>query len=109
MSLNDDLKNTFLSIIDLAKSGKIIWSKHILIRMQQRDIKVKQIIDCIMTGRIIEFYPDDLPFPSYLVLGKSDPSYLHVVCAFGENKLWMITAYYPNNDEWHDDFSTRRK
>ncbi|WP_278308355.1 hypothetical protein [Oxobacter pfennigii] len=34
---------------------------------------------------------------------------MHVVCATGQNKIWMITAYYPDEYEWYEDLKTRRK
>ncbi len=110
MNSAEQYKNALSIINNFSKLGKIIWSKHILIRMQQRDIKVKDVINCLETGKIIEFYSEDFPFPSYLILGKSysnEP--MHVVCSLGEDKIWMITAYYPSSDEWEDDFRTRRK
>ena len=80
-----------------------------MIKMQQRDITIKQITECLQVGVIIEFYPDDYPYPSFLVLGwLSSNKPLHVVCAIGEDMLWMITAYYPSDDEWHDNYRTRR-
>ena len=33
---------------------------------------------------------------------------LHVVCAVGKDNIWMITSYYPDKEEWTDDFRKRR-
>jgi hypothetical protein len=39
------------------------------------------------------------------VLGQGEDSQLlHIVCGVGSNELWLITAYYPNPNEWSDDF-----
>jgi len=94
----------------LVKANKIQWRGHILIRMQQRGIKIKEIINCIINGEIIEYYESDYPFPSCLILGFTDKnSGIHVVCAVGQEYVWMITTYYPNNDEWYEDLKTRRR
>jgi hypothetical protein len=94
----------------LIKDGKIKWSGHILTRIQQRGIKIKDIIHCITNGEIIEYYPDDYPFPSCLILGYSDTDEgIHVVCALGQDYVWMITAYYPDKNEWLEDLKTRRR
>lgn len=78
--------------------------------MQQREIKIKDIINCLSNGKIIEYYKDDYPHPSCLVLGSSDEDkYIHVVCALEKTTLWMITAYYPAESEWLDDLRTRRR
>jgi len=97
-------------IKDLIKEDRIKWSGHILARMQQRDIKIKNIIHCISNGEIIEYYPDDYPFPSCLILGYSSLGVgIHVVCSLGQDYVWMITAYYPDENEWLEDLKTRRR
>lgn len=93
----------------LIKEKQIIWSKHILTRMQQRGIKIKDVLNCIKNGIIIEEYPEDFPYPSCLIFGFSvDNKVIHIVCAIGENKLWMITTYFPSRDDWKEDLKTRR-
>ncbi|MFT5874592.1 MAG: hypothetical protein ACI8WT_003562 [Clostridium sp.] len=37
-------------IQELIRNDKIQWRGHILIRMQQREIKIKEVIDCINNG-----------------------------------------------------------
>lgn len=92
------------------KEDKIQWSGHVLTRMHQRAIKVKDVIECILSGDIIEYYSADYPFPSCLIVGMcNNNKILHVVCSLGEEDVWMITAYYPNTDEWLEDFKTRRR
>lgn len=99
----DDIKEAL-------KKDKIKWSGHILTRIQQRGIKVKDIINCLLNGEIIEQYKDDYPYPSCLILGHTvDNRSIHVVCALEEDNLWMITAYYPSKSEWLDDLKTRRR
>lgn len=96
-------------IRELIKNNKIQWRGHILVRMQQRGIKIKDVLSCIINGEIIEYYEDDYPFPSCLVLGFTDNSGIHVVCAVGQDYLWMITTYYPDKEQWHEDLKTRRR
>jgi len=87
----------------------IQWSGHILTRMQQRGIKIKDIINYLSNGEIIEYYEDDYPYPSCLILGSSiDDKSIHIVCALEGDIIWMITAYYPSKTEWLDDLRTRR-
>ena len=80
-----------------------------LARMQQRGILLNDVLQCILNGEIIEYYPTDYPYPSCLVLGFIDNiKALHVVCAMGEDNIWMITSYYPGKEEWTEDFRKRR-
>jgi hypothetical protein len=89
--------------------SKVAWSQHMVVRMQKRGISISDIERCIQSGNIIEHYQNDYPYPSCLILGETAKDEgLHIVCGVGEGKLWMITAYYPDIDEWHDDLKTRR-
>lgn len=98
------------TIRQLIREEKIQWSGHILLRMHQRGIKIKDVITSIMSGEIIEYYEEDYPFPSCLILGFIEENKgLHTVCALGQGYVWMITAYYPSLDEWCEDLKTRRK
>ena len=101
------------SMNDIKKAvekDNIQWSGHILARMQQRGIKIKDIINCLLNGEIIEYYEDDYPYPSYLILGEGTKGQgIHVVCALEGYNIWMITAYYPSENEWLDDLRTRRR
>lgn len=97
-------------IKNLVKEKNIIWRDHVLVRMRQRSISILDILNCINSGEIIESYPNDYSYPSALVLGKTlKDKFLHIVCAEGQGKLWMITAYYPDKEEWYDDMKTRRR
>ncbi len=89
--------------------NQIQWTAHVLARMTLRRIMPSQIIDALANGKIIEDYPTDYPYPSCLVLGY-DVSHkpIHVVCGIGQNKLWIITAYFPNPLEWNSDFTERK-
>jgi len=64
----------------------------------------------IGNGEIIKEYTDDKPLPSCLVLGKStEDKSLHLVISRDEEFLYLITAYFPDNKQWEDDFKTRKE
>jgi len=87
----------------------IIMTQHLTIRCNERNIKYDNIKTAISEGEIIEQYPTDYPYPSCLILGVPiNAKYLHVVVGLGDNKLWIITAYYPNLDKWENNFKTRK-
>lgn len=82
---------------------------HLLDRCRQRGITIEDVKNVLLHGEIIEQYPNDYPYPSCLELGLSiSGRYLHVCCGVGDNKLWLITAYYPTEDEWEPDMKTRK-
>jgi hypothetical protein len=79
-------------------------------RLQERGINPSDVKNCIATGKVIEQYPDDYPYPSCLVLGNDrSKGALHVVVGVGESYLWLVTAYYPDPGKWSDDFSVRKE
>ena len=94
----------------LCKDKKIVWSLHAAIRMQDRLINRSDVVNCILSGEIIEQYPNDYPFPSCLIFGYAiNNKILHVVVGNDNNKvIYMITAYYPDNIKFNDDLKTRR-
>lgn len=89
----------------------IVWQKHSLQRMLERDISRQEVKDAILNGVVIENYSDDYPFPSVLVayINKTKP--LHVVIAYDEESLisYVITAYIPDDKHFKDDLITRRE
>ncbi|MDR1194194.1 MAG: DUF4258 domain-containing protein [Peptococcaceae bacterium] len=94
----------------LVSAGYILWTEHLALRLRERGIKRADVIACVQSGETIEQYPDDMPFPSCLILGAAmDGKPLHVVCAYNPDvNCCMITAYYPNQDKWESDNRTRK-
>ena len=93
----------------LCTDDTVIMTAHVIRRCKERNIDSGSIINVIMHGEIIKQYEDDKPFPSCLLLGMSvNGKYLHVVVASDTINLHIITAYYPNPDEWDSDFKTRK-
>ena len=94
----------------LCKKLAIRPTKHALLRLLQRNITIDDVVYSLSNGEIIEEYSKDYPFPSCLVLGITvNKKYIHTVCSISEDdELWIITAYYPNPDEWENDYKTRK-
>lgn len=90
--------------------NEVFWTKHCLNRLSQRNILIKEVKDAINNGKILEYYYEDYPFPSCLIQGHNTrKAVLHIICGISDNKVYMITAYYPDSDRWEDDMKTRRK
>ena len=94
----------------LISAGQIIWTEHLVLRLRECGIKRADVIAAVQNGEIIEQYPNDMPFPSYLILGFSVTGIpLHVVCGFNPGvACCMITAYYPSMETWETDYKTRK-
>lgn len=92
------------------KDGALRWTNHIFVRLIQRGISKEDVAYALLNGEIIEQYPTDYPNPSCLILGLTiDNKYIHIVCGMGEIELHLITAYYPDINEWTDDFKIRKE
>ena len=103
--------NELSEIKRLCGLRNIQLTEHALKRALERNIDIeKDIIPAILSGEIIEEYPNDYPYKSYLILGVTlSQVYLHVVCAIGEDVLWIITEYFPDINAWEKDFKTRKE
>lgn len=94
----------------LCTEEMIIMTAHVIKRCKERNIGSDSILNVIMNGEIIRQYEDDRPFPSCLLLGMAiNDRYLHVVVASDMINLHIITAYYPDIEEWESDFRTRKE
>jgi len=101
---------TIDDIVLLCRKRSFRWTNHILDRISRRGINMCDVESALIDGEIIERYPTDYPYPSCLVLGRSKAGKpLHVVCGSNGEKLWLVTAYFPDPDEWTEDFKQRRK
>ena len=72
----------------------------------------QQVYEAAIGCTIVEEYPDDRPYPSVLVGGRTDIGRpVHVVCAYvhEEDKLIVITVYEPDPNRWDEEFRQRRK
>lgn len=86
----------------------ILYTKHALQRMFEREITIDEIEDAIINGIIVSNYPNDKPYPSKLVYNKKEELPLHVVYAIDGSRYVIITVYRPELDEWNDGFLTKR-
>ncbi len=74
-------------------------------------IHPKEVRQALQSGEIIEEYPEDRPYPSCLVYGRTRQGRpLHIVCAPvpEEETLIVITVYEPNPKRWVN-FRQRRE
>lgn len=62
--------------------------------------EIREVISC---GEVIEKYPKDKPYPSYLIYGRTKKArHIHIVCAVIKNEqmLVIVTVYQPNPKLW---------
>lgn len=86
------------------------FSGHAVRRMFKRSVGRDEVLEAITKGEVIEAYPQDTPYPSYLLLARSRERVLHVVVARDADRghCYVVTVYPPDPDLWEPDFRTRR-
>ena len=89
---------------------KIIWRRHALERMLERDLSRNIVLDVASNGEVIEDYSADRPTPTALMLGWDKERPIHVVLSLEpDGEVAIITAYEPSLDVFESDYRTRRK
>jgi len=100
-------------IVKCIREGDYYYSQHARNEMEAEElgeIRDEEVVEAILSGKVIEDYPVDIPYPSCLIYGRtSNGRPLHAVCAYiGDiRKVIVITAYEPSRDRWID-FERRR-
>ena len=72
-------------------------------------ITPQEVERVVMTGELVENYPQDSRGHSCLLLGLGDADRaIHVVCSPKADYLAVITAYLPDTTQWSPDYRRRR-
>jgi hypothetical protein len=88
----------------------LLFTDHAVDAMAERGIVVQDVIITVASGKVIESYPNDKPYPSQLSFAMlASGSALHVLWARHPEtgKIIVITTYVPD-DRWNADFHTRK-
>ena len=81
------------------RQQKIYWTYHVNMRLKGRFISRTDILNSVSHFEIIEEYPEDKYFPSYLVYSQHEENVFHILFAIdmiGDN-VRIITAYRPDS------------
>ena len=97
--------------VDIIRQGRIEWSAHALKRMLEKGISRASIKHIVCTGEMIENYSDDKPFPSGLFYSIWQNQPLHAVITYDltNQKMFLITAYCPNEEHFETTLKTRKR
>lgn len=94
---------------EYSSADRIFATMHAAERFRQRGINIRDVRNAIESGEIIEEYPNDYPYPSCLILGENlRGEKIHVVLSDEGTSSRIITAYFPDEDKWSEDFKNRR-
>jgi len=102
---------TIEDILRTIREDQFRISNHAVEEMENDDLDLENVLYSVEKGKIIEEYPKSRITSSCLIFGmdtKFNP--IHSVWGFFEEKYYsvLITVYIPNQNEWMEDFKTRR-
>jgi len=88
-----------------------VYRVHAIQRMFERRVRAEDVEHVLVTGTVIEEYPEDRPYPSRLVLGTVGNRPLHVVAAdnVAGSEMIIITVYEPDPAQWEAGFCRRKR
>jgi len=91
-------------------ANKLMYRNHAIKRMFERGIGEADVKAVIDQGEVIQEYPDDVPYPSRLILGWCRERPIHVVAAYDSQERTdvVITVYEPDHSLWEDGFKKRK-
>ncbi|MBI3534294.1 MAG: DUF4258 domain-containing protein [Deltaproteobacteria bacterium] len=95
----------------LFRKGNIFWQRHSIQRIIERNFTTSEIRQIVLSGDIIEYYPEAKPLPSGLFYGCASNRTVHVVIALNiyEKMVYVITVYEPDLDHFELDLKIRKK
>ena len=101
-----------LNIIRKRATQRVLFTQHAIRQISRPDrmISTSEIRNAILTGEIIEDYPEDQRGHSCLIFGKGDEDRpIHVLCSPKDEYLAIVTAYLPAPEEWSQNFKVRKR
>ena len=91
--------------VEAIRDGRVRITDHADEEAKDDDLTFEEIRFSVLHGEMIEEYPDDRPYPSCLVYGRTPRGQpVHSVWAYNEGNGWavVITVYRPDPDRWID-------
>jgi hypothetical protein len=107
------MNETFGQIVRLLKRGEVRISDHGYDELAADNLYVRDVIESIDEGVVVEEYPDYAKGPCVLVLQKDRSGQpIHVVWGIPKGKsspAVLVTAYRPDPRRWEPDFLRRKQ
>lgn len=89
---------------------RVLWTYHVNMRLEERSIARRMIVESVKDYQVIEEYPEDKYLPSYLVFTRYRGAALHIMFAVDlvDENVRVVTAYRPDPNSWDKDLKRRK-
>ncbi len=84
------------------RANEYMYSHHADLERRADDLTLALVEDALLTGAILEQYPDTGCGESCLVVGFSGETPIHAVCGWRGGKVVLITVYIPRPPKFVD-------
>ena len=84
------------------RANEYIYSHHADLERKADVLTLAQVENALLTGEILEQYPDTGRGESCLVVGFAGDTPIHVVCGWRGDKVVLITVYIPGPPHFVD-------
>ncbi len=99
---------TIEKIRNFIQNEKYEFYTHAITEGKKDGVEPEDIIYVLLTGKIIEEYPDRQRVLVYGEMINGIP--LHVICNYSDSDiLYIVTIYIPSDDEWTCNYQKRKK
>ncbi len=110
----DEQPSDLLFIQRCVREGKLFWTYHANIRLQQRAVSRHMVTESVATYEILEHYPESQAsryLPSCLVYARHEEEIIHILFALDkeEDNVRIITVYRPDPSTWEADLKRRKR
>ena len=107
--MTSPLDQQMAAIARAVAQGQYRYTVHGTRQRIERRLSREEIEDAILSGEIVEDYPEHHYGPCCLILGRtSGGKALHMVCSC-RSVVDIITVYEPDPAEWEPDLRTRKR
>lgn len=82
------------------RDRRYMLSEHVVRALMGGQVTVPDIEIVLQSGRVLEEHHHAKRGSSYLVVGRNDKKFIHVLCAEGDELLVVLFAYRPTAPIW---------
>ncbi len=91
------------------RANKYVYSFHAEIERRADELTFAQVEEALLSGEILEQYPDTGRGESCLIVGFAGDVPVHVVCGWRGEKVSLITVYVPRPPKFIDPWTRGEK